>query len=456
MKYQHALMALVVSCVAVVVPSQAQQVIWIETMGICNTASIQIPVHGFTGSTLVNDLGFTVTFDSSLLSFSGIAPSGRTADWDSVMGTESVPGQVVITASAGTLGTPIPAYTRDRLLTMDFTCAACNPGSSSTFVFSALTGDIAAYTATDGAFTWYDGCGVTLPAVTGCIDPVSVMVTLVDSNPVDDFYMEITYDPTMLSFMSVSQTGTLTDDWVYFIGFEVSGAPGTVILIGSTQYGGSPIPGGTGGNLAELLFAVTCSTCNENDQSTIAFADLSGDVVDHIGTNGTFTYQCGTPGSDTLVIGNTSGGPSAHVLVPISFDTSPDAVDAFGLDVPFCTDMLAFNGCMAGDLTGTFTLLDGYEATPGIITIGGYDVNPIPAGSSGTVAILDFTVTCYTCLNNDTCTLQATNLVDDIVNWETGEGIFTYIAPVLPVTDRCGRVVLIVVVSALMIASRRR
>ncbi len=418
-------------------PVRAQQALWIEDLGICNTSSIQVPVWFYNGSTTLNTVEFHLGFDDSLLSFVDVTPADITADWDTMSGVESGPGDLTVTAAAGT-GSPVMVYTEDILVYVIFTCTACVPGSTSWLNLSLPGGDLTGFSTINGSFTWYDNCGISLPDLTGCTDPMQYPVSLANTAPVNDLVIEIQYDPAMMSYNTFTQTGAFTADWVYFTCFEQTGSPGTIVILGSTAYGGTPIPAAASGDLVQLIFDITCSGCQENDMSSLIFTNLDGDLSDYTSTGGSFTYQCGTPGPDTLLVGDVTAAPPQTVYLPISLDNSPNAVGAFGLDLTFCTDMLRFDGCAPGDLTASFEMIDGFESSSGIVTVGGYDETAIPAGSSGTIAVLEFTITCYDCQNNDTCVLQAMNLVDDIEHWETRDGTFTFYAPVVPAVSGLG------------------
>lgn len=424
-------------------PVGAQQAVWIQDLGICNTSSIQVPVWFYNAGTTIDDFDIHLGFDNSLLAFVDVTPADVSADWDTLNGAESTPGELTITGSAGT-GTPVFVYTEDILFYANFTCAACVPGSYSDLILTLPGGDLTGFTTANGSFTWYDNCGISLPDLTGCMDPVQYSVALSNTNPVDDLSFQIQYDPAMLSFDAFSQAATLTADWVYFTCFEITGSPGTLQIVGSTSYGGTVIPAASSGNLVDLSFQITCDDCAENDMSPLSFTSLDGDLADYTATDGSFTYQCGAPGPDALIIGDVAAAPPQTVYIPVSFDNSPNTVDAFGFDVFFCTDMLRFDGCSSGDLTAAFEIVDGFEASPGIITVGGYSENPIPSGSTGTVAVLEFTITCFGCENDDFCVLQASNLVDDIEHWETGDGTFTFHTPVLPVLSGVWLILLLV------------
>ena len=84
---------------------QGQDVIWIEDFGVCNTTSIQVPIWFFNDSSTLDTIGFRISFDDSLLTFTGITPSDITTDWE-FLGDSFAPGEINVTGN--TTSDPIP------------------------------------------------------------------------------------------------------------------------------------------------------------------------------------------------------------------------------------------------------------------------------------------------------------------------------------------------------------
>ncbi len=131
---------------------------------------------------------------------------------------------------------------------------------------------------------------------------------------------------------------------------------------------------------------------------------------------------------DIIWVGNYSGctGDTLEVMVMMANDTV--AVDAFTMHLLFDNTMLAYNSCIAGDLDPGWTLFDCNEANPGDVTIAGFSLPPdeIPAGSEGVLAVLNFTVTCGSCMEGDSSALSLFNFRDDIIDFSAMDGLFTF------------------------------
>jgi hypothetical protein len=89
------------------------------------------------------------------------------------------------------------------------------------------------------------------------------------------FGLELTYDPTMFEYQSVSK-GDKTGDWISVDGNEVSS--GTV-RIGGFAGSADPIPKGSVGSIVKVTLKVTCSGCSNGKQSQICIRKYTDDIV---------------------------------------------------------------------------------------------------------------------------------------------------------------------------------
>ncbi len=137
-----------------------------------------------------------------------------------------------------------------------------------------------------------------------------------------------------------------------------------------------------------------------------------------------------TSAQDVIRVESAVGCTGELITVLITIDNPDTLVDSFGFDLAIDSVMLTLDSCERGDLATGFDFFDCSELNPDLIRVGGFDLDgEIPAGSSGTLALLHFNVTCGSCVEGDTSTLELRNLVDDIVGWNTMNGTFTYYCP---------------------------
>lgn len=453
MKISFSVFAGLCLCVLLALPVSAQESIWIEDSGTCNISSVSVPVWSYNDNTALSSFTLTVQYDHLVLNFVDCQAGLPLSDWQTVSCTESPVGTLNIIASAGT-GTSVPLYTETVLVDLNFDYPAGVTVTGSPLVLAATGGDLSGFSTTDGSFSWHDGCGIALSSETGCIDPVTVMVSLTNSSPVNTLYAEIDYDNTMLEFTGSTRTG-LTNDWTLITAYEVVGSEGTIIITGSTDYGGSEIISGSSGDLIELAFDVTCASCTEDQTSSLVVQDTGNDLIGYTSTDGVFTYHCGTPAPPAVIVGDSS---HHHMIsVPINIDNAPNAVDAFVFNLTYDDSVLEYINCHRGDLTTGFEEVDGNVIVPGVVTMGGYDPDPIAAGSTGTLAYANFNVICSSCSGGDTSIIEIGNLLDDLEHWETQSGVFTYLdAPPIPSTSVFGILMMMLSVSIWIGLNRNR
>ncbi len=137
--------------------------------------------------------------------------------------------------------------------------------------------------------------------------------------------------------------------------------------------------------------------------------------------------------TDFIQVENSSGCNVDTIEVVVWIENPMTTIESFGFDLHFNTDMLEYSGsCSRGDLIAEFEFFDCSEVGSGIVRVGGFGTDPLPMGNSGSLAVLDFTVTCAACSQGDTAELFFSDLVDDIQTFEGRSGLFSYICPGTP------------------------
>jgi Viral BACON domain len=88
-----------------------------------------------------------------------------------------------------------------------------------------------------------------------------------------------------------------------------------------------------------------------------------------------------------------SGGTGTTVSIPIYIKGNLAAIEAFGLELTFDTNMFAYGNTKKGSLTGNWAFVDG-SASGGVVTVGGLKGagSTIPTGSTGSIAIVTLNV----------------------------------------------------------------
>ena len=145
------------------------------------------------------------------------------------------------------------------------------------------------------------------------------------------------------------------------------------------------------------------------------------------------TLAVSAPLTDNRVgisISPVSGGTNTLVDVSITVRGNTSPIEASGLQVNFNTTMFDYVGTVKGSLTGNWSFLDGNQATPGVITVGGVagTGTPVPIGSLGTIAVIRLRVTCGSCSDNQTSQTTISNFSDDIAGMivSPASATFTY------------------------------
>jgi hypothetical protein len=101
--------------------------------------------------------------------------------------------------------------------------------------------------------------------------------------------------------------------------------------------------------------------------------------------------------------------------VEIQITENCTAIDAFGLEVVFDPNVFDYDSTSEGSLTSGWITVDGNETSSGVVTVGGFNTAAIPAGSSGTIAVVRLKVACGSCGNGTTSDIQIRAYSDDIL-----------------------------------------
>ncbi len=135
-----------------------------------------------------------------------------------------------------------------------------------------------------------------------------------------------------------------------------------------------------------------------------------------------------TPTEDFLWIEGATGENGETVQITLNIHNPMTPLNEFGLDMTYCPSMLQLDSCESGDLTENWYELDCNDVPQdSYVRVAGFDTQEIPTGSYGSIAVLNFVVDCQDCLDGDQCTMCSQNMVDDIADWMTQCGTFTFI-----------------------------
>jgi hypothetical protein len=130
--------------------------------------------------------------------------------------------------------------------------------------------------------------------------------------------------------------------------------------------------------------------------------------------------------ADTISVTSAAGCTGDTIQVAVNIENGDTPVDAFGFHFVYDPRMLAYQDCSLGSLNPDWMFFDCREDTPGEVIIGGFDLDPIPAGSSGSIAVLTFQVVCTDCVEGEFSFLNVTELVDDIAGFTPTNGVFMF------------------------------
>ena len=210
-----------------------------------------------------------------------------------------------------------------------------------------------------------------------------VKIPVVVDNPagIRNFSLEMVYPHELLTYIGILSS-PLTESFVYVRGEEEQ--PGVVRLEGRGEEG-IKIRGP--GSLCVAAFQVKEGVFGEAD---VELYSLDQDIYDAETEHSRFRVGH-TPietGSLTLGRAKERGG---RLIVPVRVTDAFD-LKAFGLELKYSADKLAFVGVEQTDLTRDFVSLDGNEVKAGIARVGGFSPSGIQDESQGVLVRLVFEV----------------------------------------------------------------
>ncbi|MBN1296256.1 hypothetical protein JXA80_05715, partial [bacterium] len=131
---------------------------------------------------------------------------------------------------------------------------------------------------------------------------------------------------------------------------------------------------------------------------------------------------------DSLVCEDASGCDTDTVTVSILMSNPVTPVSVFTINMSFPDDILDYTSCVQGTLvpSGGWILFGCNSPSANTLSLAGFGLNSIPAGSTGTLVELTFTVNCPTCFEGQNGTLDFTLLEDDVASFVSTAGTFTY------------------------------
>lgn len=120
------------------------------------------------------------------------------------------------------------------------------------------------------------------------------------------------------------------------------------------------------------------------------------------------TSPCVAPSLRPLDVEGSNG---FQFWLDVAVDSNPGAIGAAGFDLNFDPRHMSFANAVNSD--GSFSA-SASEVQPGRVRVGGFSSPAIPAGFSGSLLQLLFTVDCDTCLAGEQSDIFVSDLVDDL------------------------------------------
>jgi len=86
------------------------------------------------------------------------------------------------------------------------------------------------------------------------------------------------------------------------------------------------------------------------------------------------------------------GAKPERVSAEVLLSKAAAPVSAFGFQVRFDAQRMTFNAAMPGALDPGWEMFAARESAPGIVTVGAFSLDEVPAGSTGSLVLLEFTL----------------------------------------------------------------
>ncbi|GEM_PF-5394089 len=261
---------------------------------------------------------------------------------------------------------------------------------------------------------------------------------------VSDLEFDLYYDPNVLSYHDGDYTlGSIIANWPVSDDNIIS--PGHIRFGALTWLEG--IPPGTEGILVTFDFTVVCTTCHPGDTSILNLDALDAGIQGYTAVDGVFTFTgpeptstptpegtptptpTPTPVPGRLVVLDVTGESGQQVGVTVQASVETHAMASLQFDLHYDPNHLDH---VEGDYT-LGSLIQGWPTheehliAPGHLrflarsTSGG-----VPPQSEGPLVTFDFTVTCASCQDGDTSSLELQGLSGDITGYDVQNGTFTF------------------------------
>lgn len=118
---------------------------------------------------------------------------------------------------------------------------------------------------------------------------------------------------------------------------------------------------------------------------------------------------------------------SDTITVEIKIEGNLNPIYAAGLSISYCSNAFSLVEVQRGELMAAFPFFSGKEKEPGLVVIGGFDTNPIPADTTGVLVKMLLQVNQFE--PGDSCELAIVELFDDLQGMNSYPGLITLAIP---------------------------
>jgi hypothetical protein len=210
-------------------------------------------------------------------------------------------------------------------------------------------------------------------------------VPIIITNPegISSFSFEVNYLPELLEYMGIRRS-QLTDDFDYLRGIEE--IEGLVIVEGESK---QPIKYNKYASLAALAFR---GKQGVNGSLPIIVFNPGKDLFNvEIDEGIFFGLDYFDEHERFLSLGKARIMPDRTLRIPVKVSSAFN-IKAFGMEIKYPTEKMLFAGINRGELTKSFTAVEGNESEQGIMRVGGYNMSGIQERKPGTLVELIFFV----------------------------------------------------------------
>ena len=317
----------------------------------------------------IDAFGFKLDYDPKVLRYVQTRRAGLSESFEYLEGSVEDSNTIIV---GGFNTVPIPAQSNGTIVAIDFEviCSTCNDGDVSSVSLFNLVDDIRSLNICDGTFTF-------------------IACPLGDVN--GDY--SITPQDALCAFKIYLNSGMIPQD------FEECDNPCALQASDVTCSQGEITP--------QDALCILRAYLNHENPPLQCCPDMSNLTK--------------TSGDIKLTIPDVTTTAGQIISVRILCDNYDD-VDAFGFDIGYAKDMMAFKSFRPGDLTDAWEFVDVRENVPGVLTIGGFNPDRDVPVSAGVLIELTFLIK-----NSPSCTteLYVFNLKDDLTNAYTSNGNIT-------------------------------